>query len=57
MFVAPVSDLTNVTGGTDYAPVVTTVWPVCASGHVFLGELSKYVAVSTVRARYARGSV
>ena len=47
-----VSDLSNVTGGTDYAPEVTTVWPVCASGFTFLGDLSKYVAASSqVRAR------
>merc|ERR1712039_741234 len=45
----PKSDMTNVTGGTDFAPVVTTVWPLCASGWVLLGDLTKYVAASTVR--------
>jgi len=49
IFTAPTSDHSNVTGGTDYAPVVTTVWPVCASGWVLLGDLSKYVAVSSQR--------
>ena len=49
VFTAPKSDMTNVTGGTDYKPVVTTVWPLCSSGAVFLGELSKYVAVSPQR--------
>jgi len=45
----PKSDQSNVTGGTDLAPVVTTVWPVCSSGWVLLGELSKYVPISSVR--------
>lgn len=39
----------NVSGGTDYAPTVSTVWPVCANGAALLGELRKYVAVSTLR--------
>ena len=46
----PKSDFSNVTGGTAYAPAVTTVWPVCAqSGWVILGELDKYVPLSPVR--------
>ena len=49
--VAPLSDMSNVTGGTDFAPAVTTVWPAdaCASGYVFLGDLTKYVAASSLR--------
>ena len=43
VFVAPASDLSNVTGGTDFAPVVTAVWraDACAasSGWVLLGWL------------------
>merc|ERR1711918_161658 len=34
----PKSDMSNITGGTDYAPVVTTVWPVCTSGWALLGD-------------------
>jgi hypothetical protein len=49
VFTAPRSDLSNVTGGTDFAPAVFTVWPVCASGFVLLGDLSKYVALSAQR--------
>jgi hypothetical protein len=47
----PVSDQSNVTGGTDYAPVVTTVWPAdpCGNGWSFLGDLTKYVAASSNR--------
>ena len=43
--------MSNVTGGTDFAPAVTTVWPAdaCASGYVFLGDLTKYVAASSLR--------
>ena len=47
--VLPRSDLTNVTGGTDYAPEVTTVWTLCASGTTLLGELAKYVPLSPNR--------
>lgn len=48
--VAPMSDMTNVTGGTDYAPTVITVWPdSCVSGYIFLGDLTKYVAASSLR--------
>ena len=48
--VAPMSDMTNVTGGTDFAPAVITVWPdSCASGYIFLGDLTKYVAASSLR--------
>ena len=36
-------------GGTDFAPAVFTVWPVCANGFVLLGDLSKYVALSAQR--------
>jgi len=46
---APMSNHFNVSGGTDYAPTVSTVWPVCANGAALLGELRKYVAVSTLR--------
>lgn len=49
IFTAPRSDLSNVTGGTDFAPAVVTVWPVCANGFVLLGDLSKYVALSAQR--------
>ena len=46
----PKSDFTNTTGGTDLAPAVTTVWPVCdASGWALLGDLTKYVPVSPQR--------
>ena len=49
--VLPTSDTSNVTGGTDYAPTVTTVWPAdpCKNGWTFLGDLSKYVAASSNR--------
>ena len=49
--VLPKSDASNVTGGTDFAPAVTTVWPAdtCASGYIFLGDLTKYVAASSLR--------
>lgn len=51
--IAPMSDMANVTGGTDYAPSVITVWPAdsCAasSGYIFLGDLTKYVAASSLR--------
>jgi hypothetical protein len=47
---APSSDFTNTTGGTQYAPALTTVWPNNANcATVFLGELTKYIAISTVR--------
>lgn len=49
IFTAPRSDLSNVTGGTDFAPAVFTVWPVCENGFVLLGDLSKYVALSAQR--------
>ena len=46
----PKSDFSNTTGGTDFAPAVTTVWPVCAaSGWALLGELTKYVPLSPQR--------
>ena len=42
IFTAPRSDQSNVTGGTDFAPAVTTVWPLCASsGWGLLGDLRK----------------
>ena len=49
--VMPKSDASNITGGTDFAPAVTTVWPAdsCASGFIFLGDLTKYVAASSLR--------
>ena len=42
----PASDFSNVTGGTDFAPTVASVYPFCASGKAFLGDLSKYVSAS-----------
>ena len=40
----------RVENGSDFAPAVTTVWPVCEeSGVALLGELRKYVATSEVR--------
>jgi hypothetical protein len=45
----PKSDLSNTTAGTDFAPTVTTVWSLCASGTTLLGELGKYVPLSTNR--------
>jgi len=51
IFKAPKSDFTNTTGGTDLAPAVTTVWPLCTGGWTLLGDLSKYVALSTLRFR------
>ena len=47
--ILPQSDLTNVTGGTDYSPEVTTVWTLCASGTTLLGELAKYIPLSPNR--------
>ena len=50
VLMAPTSNHANVTGGTDYAPTVSTVWPACpSSGAVLLGELQKYVSVSPQR--------
>ena len=50
LFVAPMSDRSNVTGGSDYRPTLTAAWPVCrASGWVLLGELDKYVPLSPQR--------
>jgi hypothetical protein len=50
IFIAPMSSFANVTGGTDFAPQVTTVWQACPqSGWFFLGELGKYVALSPAR--------
>ena len=50
LFVAPKSDQANVTNGTDYRPTLTAAWPVCsASGWVLLGELDKYVPLSSQR--------
>eukprot|EP00966_Prymnesium_polylepis_P080391 1862287-Prymnesium_polylepis.1 len=50
LFVAPRSDHSNVTGGTNYRPSLTAAWPVCpTSGWVLLGELDKYVPVSAQR--------
>merc|ERR1712130_458471 len=51
IFKAPKSNFTNTTGGTDFAPTVTTVWPLCSSGWTLLGDLTKYVALSTIRFR------
>ena len=51
VLVAPKSDHSNVTGGTDFAPTVSSVWPACPSGWFLLGEMDKYVAVSPVRFR------
>jgi hypothetical protein len=45
---APASDFSNTTGGTQYSPVLTTAWPkTCAI--MLLGDLTKYIAMSTVR--------
>mmetsp|Transcript_10641 Transcript_10641/g.15869 ORF Transcript_10641/g.15869 Transcript_10641/m.15869 type:complete len:561 (+) Transcript_10641:185-1867(+) len=53
IFRAPMSSFQNVTGGTDFHPVLTTVWKVCElSGWVFMGELHKFVAVSPRRFEY-----
>lgn len=50
LFVVPMSDRSNVTGGSDYRPTLTAAWPVCrASGWVLLGELDKYVPLSPQR--------
>ena len=48
IFTAPMSNQQNVTGGTNLAPEVTTVYPVSGSV-VLLGELSKYVPLSPNR--------
>ena len=46
----PASDASNITGGTDLAPAVTTFWAVDeACQWLILGELDKYVALSDVR--------
>ena len=46
----PPSDQSNVTGGTDFAPAIASVWPVCAeSGWILMGELDKYVPLSPDR--------
>ena len=50
LFHAPQSDFTNTTGGTQYSPGLTTVWPsTCAPSTWLLGELSKFVPVSEQR--------
>jgi hypothetical protein len=50
VFTTPKSSFANATGGTDFAPQVTTVWQACPqSGWFFLGELGKYVALSPAR--------
>ena len=38
------SNMQNVSGGTDFVPEITTVFPVCASKWALLGDLTKYVA-------------
>lgn len=46
----PPSSFSNVTGGTDFAPVVTQVWTPCSTGGwTLLGEWDKYVPLSPVR--------
>ena len=55
LFTAPKSDHSNVTGGTDYRPVLTMAWPVCENGWVLLGELDKYVPLSAVRFPFTNG--
>jgi hypothetical protein len=48
IFVAPAADFSA--PGSDLSPTVTTVWHQCEdSGVIFLGELDKYVALSTKR--------
>ena len=49
LFDAPASSMKNVTGGTDLAPEITTVWQSCSEKWIFLGELSKYVSLSPGR--------
>lgn len=47
---APVSDHSNVTGGTDFRPVVQIVYRVCTNhGGALLGALDSYVPLSHVR--------
>ena len=45
----PASDFSNATAGTDYAPSVTWLAPVCESGHALLGDLGKIVPLSPKR--------
>ncbi|KAH8055514.1 hypothetical protein JL721_10243 [Aureococcus anophagefferens] len=45
----PASDFSNATAGTDYAPAVTWLAPICASGHALLGDLGKIVPLSPKR--------
>ena len=50
LFTAPAADRSNVTGGTDYVPTLTTVWETCTEGGwTLLGEIEKYVALSPAR--------
>lgn len=51
VFSAPISSWENVTGGSDFAPTLISVWQSCPeSGWIFLGEsLQKYVALSPAR--------
>jgi hypothetical protein len=46
---APASNFTNVTGGTHYSPVLTTVWPAVCPSVWLLGDLTKYVCMSGQR--------
>jgi len=48
-FELPASDFSNTTGGTEYRPVVTTVWSECPNHWILLGELTKYVSLSDKR--------
>jgi hypothetical protein len=50
LLMAPASNFANVTGGTHYAPALTTVWPeTCPSSLWVLGDLTKFVAMSSER--------
>lgn len=47
--VLPASDFSNVTGGSDFAPALTTLTPLCDNGHALLGDLTKLVPLSSAR--------
>ena len=51
IFVTPKSSFENVTGGSDFAPTLTTVWKGCypKNDWTLLGELDKYVPLSPAR--------
>ena len=45
----PASDQSNVTGGSDFAPSLTTLSPLCSNGVALLGDLTKMVPLSPRR--------